>query len=328
METKAKMINAIQKEFTKKSVLVLGDLMVDEYITGKVARISPEAPVPVLNFKNKTLEAGGASNVANNISALGSKVYMVGIAANDNPGLWLRKHMQEAGINIEGIIEEKRPTSVKTRFATKGQQLLRMDNEVVGCISVQAQKEILKFIENKAQELDAVVLSDYKKGVLDSIKFVSEVINLCNNNHILVSIDSKSRNIEAFQNADFVKPNNLELEEAVGIKIVDENSLNEAGKVYLNKSKAKCLIVTRGAEGISVFIPNQKRKDFSSKAVQVFDVTGAGDTVISTISLGMTCGLDIEEAVHMANYAASVVINKVGTAAITQEELVRRINEE
>lgn len=328
MNSREKMIDAVKKEFTQKKVLVLGDLMVDEYITGKVSRISPEAPVPVLNFKEKRLEAGGASNVASNINLLGGSVLVAGIAARDSAGEWLREHLQDKGVLIEGIVEEeKRSTIVKTRFATKGQQLLRVDHEVTGCISIDSQKQILNYIKNNAEKIDALILSDYKKGVLESTAFVSEVIRVCNDNHILVSVDSKSRNIEAFQNADFVKPNNLELEEAVGIKIKDDASLNEAGRIYLHKSKAKCLIVTRGAEGISIFLPHQERMDFASKAVQVFDVTGAGDTVISTITLGMISGLSIEEAVHMANFAASVVISKVGTAAVTQEELIRRINE-
>ena len=329
MADKEKVANLVKEQFAQKKILVLGDLMVDEYITGKVSRISPEAPVPVLNFKKKSLEAGGASNVANNMKSLGSDVYVAGTAADDEAGKWLRSHLAENGMHTDGIIAEKnRPTIVKTRYATKGQQLLRVDNEVTGCILEETQIQIIDFIRAHAQELDAIVLSDYKKGVLESRNFVAEVIRICNESNILVSIDSKSRNIEVFRNADFVKPNNLELEEAVGIKITDEDSLNEAGKVYLYKSGAKCLIVTRGAEGISVFLPDQKRKDFASKAVQVFDVTGAGDTVISTITLGMVSGLAIEEAVRLANYAASVVISKVGTAPVTQEELIGRIYEE
>lgn len=329
MSSKENMICAVEKKFAQKRVLVIGDLMVDEYVTGNVRRISPEAPVPVLNFKEKRLEAGGASNVANNIKTLGCDVFVVGTAAEDDAGKWLRMHLKEQKMHIDGIYEEeKRPTIVKTRFATKGQQLLRMDNEVTGCITEEIQEKIISYLKGNVDELDAVVLSDYKKGVLESSAFVTEIIRICNEHDVLISIDSKSRKIEAFKNADFVKPNNLELEEAVGIKITDDSSLNEAGKVYLYKSGAKCLIVTRGADGISVFLPDQKRMDFPSKAVQVYDVTGAGDTVISTITLGMVSGLCIDEAVQLANYAASVVISKVGTAPITREELVRRINEE
>ena len=322
------MLHAVENEFTGKRVMVFGDLMVDEYIVGKVSRISPEAPVPVLNFREKHMEAGGASNVANNLNSLGCVVSVVGVAAEDEAGRWLREHLVEKGMQTEGIFAEKtRPTIVKTRFATKGQQLLRMDNEITGCIEEETQMKIISYLKSKVAELDAVVLSDYKKGVLESRTFVAEIIRICNENNVLISIDSKSRNIEAFKNADFVKPNNLELEEAVGMKITDDSSLNEAGKVYLYKSGAKCLIVTRGAAGISVFLPDQKRKDFPSKAVQVFDVTGAGDTVISTITLGMISGLKLEDAVYLANLAASVVISKVGTVPVMREELMERIHE-
>lgn len=327
MIIKEKLIGTIDA-FSKKKVLVIGDLMVDEYITGKVSRISPEAPVPVLNFQDKTLEVGGASNVANNIRTLGSEVYVVGVAAEDEAGNWLRVRLTENGMNTDGIFVEKdRPTSVKTRFATKGQQLLRMDNEKTGCISDEIQEKIIDYLEKYIDELDAVVLSDYKKGVLGDENFVAQIIRICNENQVLITIDSKSRNIKAFKNADFVKPNNLELEEAVEIRITDEKSLDRAGRKYLEKAQAKCLIVTRGAAGISVFLPGKSRRDYSSKAIQVFDVTGAGDTVISTITLGMISGLDVGEAVQMANFAASVVISKVGTMPVTRGELVRRIHE-
>lgn len=329
MYIKEKMISAIQKEFEKKRLLIIGDLMVDEYITGKVSRISPEAPVPVLNYGKKSMEAGGASNVTNNVRSLGSMVYVSGIAAYDEAGKWLREYLKGKGIETVGIFEEKnRPTTVKTRFVTKNQQLLRMDQEMTGCISSEVQKKIINYICSHVEEFDAVILSDYRKGVLEETKFVSTIIRICNQNHIFVSIDSKSKNIEAFAGADFVKPNDLELEKATGIKIVDDKSLNEAGGIYLSKSKAKCLIVTRGADGISIFLPDKKRMDFPTRATQVFDVTGAGDTVISTITMGMISGLDIEEAVILANLAASVVIGKSGTDSVSQEELIGRINEE
>ena len=177
MSSKENMICAVEKKFAQKRVLVIGDLMVDEYVTGNVRRISPEAPVPVLNFKEKRLEAGGASNVANNIKTLGCDVFVVGTAAEDDAGKWLRMHLKEQKMHIDGIYEEeKRPTIVKTRFATKGQQLLRMDNEVTGCITEEIQEKIISYLKGNVDELDAVVLSDYKKGVLESSAFVTEII--------------------------------------------------------------------------------------------------------------------------------------------------------
>lgn len=329
MRNRDRIAEIIGREFVNKKILIIGDLMVDEYIVGKVQRISPEAPVPVLNFKEKTLEAGGASNVANNMRCLGSEVYVSGLATEDDAGKWLRRYLSDNGMHTEGILgEHNRPTIVKTRFATKGQQLLRVDNEVSTEMAEETQAQIIAYVNGIIGQIDAVVLSDYKKGVLDNTEFVKKIIKLCNDNHVLVSIDSKSRNISAFENADFVKPNNLELEEAVGIKIVDEESLNCAGKKYLEKSGAKCLVVTRGASGISVFEPDKNRRDFASKEVQVYDVTGAGDTVISTITLGLVSGLSMEESVELANVAAGIVISKVGTSPVTREELLRCVYEE
>lgn len=321
-------LEKIRNDFSQKRVIVIGDLMVDEYITGKVKRISPEAPVPVLDFRKRSLEAGGACNVAHNMASLGAKVRIVGVAADDEAGRWLRKHFTSMGIEVDGIIEQNgKPTTIKTRYATKGQQLLRVDNEDASGITESTQEKIYDYLYKQIDSLDVVVLSDYRKGVLNDKYFVQKITNLCNEHKVLIAIDSKSRNISAFKNMDFVKPNNLELEEAVGIRIEDEGSLNLAGKTYLEKSGAKALIVTRGSAGISVFIPGKERSDYPAKDVQVYDVCGAGDTVISTVALSIASGINIGEAVQLANLAAGVVISKVGTVAITAEELLRSVIE-
>ncbi|MDE6983595.1 MAG: bifunctional hydroxymethylpyrimidine kinase/phosphomethylpyrimidine kinase, partial [Lachnospiraceae bacterium] len=189
------------------------------------------------------------------------------------------------------------------------------------------QAKILDYIARHIGAWDAVVLSDYCKGVFDNPDFVRAIIRVCNENHVLVTVDSKSRSIEAFQHADFVKPNNLELENAVNVKILDAMSLDQAGWAYLERSGAKRIIVTRGAEGISIFERGSGRRDYASKAVQVFDVTGAGDTVISAVTLGLASGLSIDDAVVLANIAAGVVIGKRGTAAVSRDELLRKLEE-
>lgn len=319
---------AVQNGFSTKNILVLGDLMVDEYILGKVSRISPEAPVPVLNYKGRERSAGGASNVALNMHAMGGHIAVAGVAAGDESGRWLRNFLESMGIATDGIVvEDNRMTTLKTRFATKGQQLLRMDQEDNSGITPETRKQLLDYVSAHIQEWDAVVLSDYCKGVFEDADFVRTLIRICNEHGVVVTIDSKSRNIAAFENADFVKPNNLELENAVDIKITDCTSLDRAGKKYLAISKAKSIIVTRGADGISIFEPEKERRDYASKAVSVFDVTGAGDTVISTITLGLISGLSLDESVVLANIAAGVVIGKRGTATVSQEELLEEINE-
>lgn len=232
--------------------------------------------------------------------------------------------LSAAAIDTEGIVaEDNRMTTVKTRFATKVQQLLRVDREDSRPIKERTQAQILDHITRHISKWDAVVLSDYCKGVFENPDFVRRIIRICNDNHVIVTIDSKSRHIDAFENADFVKPNNLELENAVNIEISDLESLDRAGKVYLERSRAKSIIVTRGAEGISIFERGSRRRDYASKAVQVFDVTGAGDTVISTVTLGLASGLSLDDAVVLANIAAGVVIGKRGTAVVTKEELWR-----
>ena len=261
----SKLEDAVRNTFSKQIILVIGDLMVDEYVTGQVSRISPEAPVPVLRYSKKSMEAGGASNVANNVHALGAGVAVSGLAADDFAGRWLRKHLYDMGIDVSGIIAEKnRDTIVKTRFATKGQQLLRVDNEITEEINANSRNTILAYLKEHISNFSAVILSDYQKGVLNSGEFVAEIIRICNENNVLVSVDSKSRNIEAFCGADFVKPNNLELAEAVGFAIKDEDSLNRAGEGYFIRSGAKALVVTKGAKGISLFRKNHERLDFSA----------------------------------------------------------------
>lgn len=323
-----RLVRAVQTGFAKQRILVLGDLMVDEYILGKVGRISPEAPVPVLNYRGTERSAGGASNVALNMHAMGGKLSMAGVAGLDDSGIWLREFLSAAAIDTEGIVaEDNRMTTVKTRFATKVQQLLRVDREDSRPIKERTQAQILDHITRHISKWDAVVLSDYCKGVFENPDFVRRIIRICNDNHVIVTIDSKSRHIDAFENADFVKPNNLELENAVNIEISDLESLDRAGKVYLERSRAKSIIVTRGAEGISIFERGSRRRDYASKAVQVFDVTGAGDTVISTVTLGLASGLSLDDAVVLANIAAGVVIGKRGTAVVTKEELLERLYE-
>ena len=325
---KAYFVDLLTNKISQKTVLVLGDLMVDEYITGSVHRISPEAPVPVLNYKDRTCKAGGAANVALNLRELGANVMVAGVAARDNSGTWLRNFFLEKGLDGSYIVEEEgRLTTVKTRFATKGQQLFRMDQENSDQIKEETQEVLLSLISSRIDKINGIVLSDYKKGVLNNPDFVKKIIKLANHNGILVAIDSKSRNIQAFANADFVKPNNLELEEAVGVKIVDDTSLEKAGRIYLEKSAAKALVVTRGSKGISLFVNNEDRKDYPAQSVQVFDVTGAGDTVISTIALSMICGTSIEESIPLANLAAGIVISKLGTVPVHNSELLESVND-
>ncbi len=327
MDEYIRLIREYKKQFGSKQVLVLGDLMVDEYLTGRVERVSPEAPVPVLDYQARRLAAGGAGNVANNMCSLGCRVKLCGVVADDFYGNWLKDYFDGLSVDVSGVITEKnRPTTLKQRFATKNQQLLRVDHESAADITEETKEKILRYCEKNIMSLDAIVLSDYVKGLFADVEFVRKLVDLANQNGVIIGVDSKSVHISAFADATFVKPNNLELERAVGIRILDDASFNKAGERYLKKSGAKALVVTRGEKGISLFLPSSSRKDFKADAVQVYDVTGAGDTVISVVSLALSCGFSLEDAVVLANYAAGVVISKVGTAVLTAEELAERVS--
>lgn len=327
MNTKDALAAAVLEEFPRKRILVIGDLMVDEYIIGSVSRISPEAPVAVLNFEEKQRRAGGAANVAVNVRALGASVIACGIASKDDCGIWLRENLESNGIITDGILgEEGRATAVKTRFMTRGQQLLRVDSEKDDCILACSQDSLLDFVRKRLQGLDAVILSDYRKGLLSDPDFIASLISLCKDSGVLVTVDSKSRNMGKFKGADIIKPNKKELEDATGIKIRDDDSLSRAGFLYLEQSGAGDLVVTRGENGISLFSSEHGRVDFASQALQVFDVTGAGDTVISVITLGMCSGLSIQDSIRLANLAAGIVVGKAGTASVTAGELAGRIH--
>lgn len=317
------------QEFPKKRILVLGDLMVDEYITGTVSRISPEAPVAVLNVREQAYRCGGAANVAINIRALGASCTLAGIALKDAPGTWLREYLASQDIKTEGIFEEPgRKTIVKIRFTTKGQQLLRVDSEDTSGIQESSRNSLLVFIKEHIKDFDAVIFSDYRKGVLHNKEFISAIISLCKENNVLTAVDSKSRDMQKFQGADILKPNKQELENAAGIQIKDDMSLDKAGNLYLEQSGAGNLVVTRSEKGISLFRRNKSREDFCSQALQVFDVTGAGDTVIGTVTLGMCSGLTIQDSIKLANLAAGIVVSKRGTASVSTQELIGRINEQ
>ena len=325
---KGSYIEKINNEFSKKNILVIGDLMVDRYISGKVRKISPEAPVPVLDYTDKKFVAGGASNVVNNLLGLGANVHVAGVIADDDPGRWLKKELAQNGAVIDGMYESKeRPTTLKTRYTTKGIQLLRVDKEETKDISEEAKKFIVDYLVDNLATIDAVVFSDYVKGVLKDKNFTRRLIGICKDYNIFVAVDSKTDCIGNYEGADIMTPNADEVSSAVGIKMETEEDVSEAGELYLKDSGAEALLLTRGDKGIAVFEKGKERADYPAKDVEVFDVSGAGDTVISTITIAKICDLDMAESVELGNIAAGVVITKRGTVAIKKDELLRAIDE-
>jgi rfaE bifunctional protein kinase chain/domain len=309
----------ILNEFKKKKILVIGDLILDRYIWGRVKRISPEAPVPVVEVTDEDFLLGGASNAANNIAALGGYATIVGLAGNDRAGDILRKMMEDRGIQCGGVFWCSRPTTVKTRVIAHNQQVVRFDKEDKGKVGGKVFRGLLEYIRSGVQDHDAVIISDYKKGVISS-KLVREVLKYSMPENIFVSVDPKVGHFHYYKNVSLITPNVMEASIASGIEIKDEKSLISAGRALLRKILCDAVLITRGEYGMSLF-KGDKVIHIPTVARNVYDVTGAGDTVIATFTLAYVAGASMEEAAVIANHAAGIVVGEVGTAVATQEQL-------
>jgi rfaE bifunctional protein kinase chain/domain len=311
----------ILSEFKKKKIFVIGDLILDRYIWGKVNRISPEAPVPVVEVTDEEFLLGGASNVANNILSLGGRATIVGVAGNDRAGEILMEMLEKKGIQCGGVFLSQRHTTVKTRVIAHNQQVVRFDKEVKDKIEGKVFMQLGEYIRRTLQGHDAVIISDYKKGIVSS-ELVREIIKYSRPENIFVSVDPKVGHFQYYKNVSLITPNVMEASVASGIEIKDEKSLINAGKSLLKKISCEAVLITRGEHGISLF-----RKDkvihIPTVARNVYDVTGAGDTVIATFTIAYAAGATMEEAAVIANHAAGIVVGEVGTAVVTQEKLIQ-----
>lgn len=316
-------LKEILNSFKNLKVGVVGDVMLDDYLIGNVDRISPEAPVPVVSIKSERFSLGGAANVANNLSTLGVKTFCFGVIGRDFDGDRLLKELEKKNINISGIVNTvDRPTTVKKRVVSGNHQLLRLDWENSSHIRINTENFLLKKIEDKIIELDAVILSDYNKGVLTP-RVTKKIIELCKKNSIAVTIDPKPTNVENYFGATSMTPNRKEAVECLGKKLSD--NMNEIGEELKNKLKLDNLLLTKSEEGMSLF-QRDKTINIPTYAEEVFDVIGAGDTVISLYTLGLALKLDPEIAAKIANTAAGVVVEKMGTSTVTAEEILEFYN--
>ena len=320
-------LEKIVRKFSKVKILVIGDIITDRSIWGKVTRISPEAPVPVVVVEKENFLLGGAANVANNIYSLGGKVSLCGVVGNDEVGQKIIQELTEKGIGIHGIfIEEGRQTSVKTRIIAHQQQVVRIDRETTDHIKVSTLRSLFGFLKKNMEGFDGVILSDYGKGLLNK-KLIRTVIQKAKGSKKLIMVDPKLKNFFFYKGATVVTPNTKEASEALGIPITDQFSLEKAGRILLRRLKCDVLVITRGEEGMAIFKPNQKPFFVHTIAREVFDVTGAGDTVIGTMALALVARAGLIDAAKLANYAAGIVVGKVGTATVQQEELMKVIKE-
>jgi D-glycero-beta-D-manno-heptose-7-phosphate kinase len=300
------------------NIAVIGDLILDEYIYGEVTRISPEAPVPILNLGDIDYFCGGAVNVALNLKKLGVEPLIYGVIGDDSPGQILLGLCETENINTEAIwIDYDRKTTTKTRLVSQGQQLLRYDDEETSSLLPDT-----SYLKKICEFADIIVVSDYAKGVvtLDLMDYIRN--NKREDSKIIV--DPKSCNLTSYYYSNIVTPNKSEAEELCGFKIIDKPTLVQAGNYITEKLHCDYLIITQGSEGLAIF--DRKSLDNSyyyipSTAKQVYDVIGAGDTVISVLAYYLSQGYNIYDASKRANYAAGIVVGKAGTATITLEEV-------
>ncbi|MBI4650414.1 D-glycero-beta-D-manno-heptose-7-phosphate kinase [Candidatus Desantisbacteria bacterium] len=303
-----KRVREIFKNFTGKRIAVVGDIMLDEYYWGAVSRISPEAPVPVVKYISKSDILGGASNVANNIFTLGGNPFLIGAAGEDNYGDVLTSLIAARGIDTSGIvIDPTRPTTVKTRIMAHNQQMLRIDREDSTPIKIAVRKQIIEKIKKNIKNIDAVLISDYAKGVITG-ELLDELIPLLNKYNKFIAVDPKVKHFFKYKNVSILTPNNHEAGQAVGIEITDEKSLLFACEKIMKKLKCKSLLVTQGEKGMTLFEGRGKFTHIPTVAQHVYDVTGAGDSVISTLVLAVSAGADSLEAAYISNHAAGIVV--------------------
>ncbi|MGQ0792599.1 MAG: D-glycero-beta-D-manno-heptose-7-phosphate kinase [Deltaproteobacteria bacterium] len=318
-------IAKIIRRFSQFRVSVAGDLMLDRYIWGAVNRISPEAPVPVLDVSSENTLPGGAANVARNLKSLGAEVNLFGSAGGDSDGANLLLLLANFGVGADGvIINPEKPTTTKTRLIAENQQITRIDREDVSPIS-EAMKS--KVIEKFAVSLeinppDALIISDYNKGLFAE-DLLREIIALARKRKILIAVDPKGADFSKYRGADIITPNQKEAEQAVGFSIGDEKSAGLAIDALAQRAGVKTALITRGRLGISFRADSGAITTVSSEAREVFDVTGAGDTVIAAFTLSYLASGDLETSVRIANRSAGIVVGRVGAATVTQEDLLR-----
>jgi len=309
----------ILKEFKSRRVLVIGDLILDRFIWGRVNRISPEAPVPVVDVEDQNFALGGAANVASNIVSLGGNATVMGIVGLDRAAERIRDIL--AGQDIDFLaIEDKRPTTVKTRVIAHNQQVVRFDQESRDKLSGRSLKAMLSGIDNAVREHDAVIVSDYKKGVITK-QAVERIIKAAGRK--FVAVDPKVGHFHLYKGVSLITPNLKEASEGSGVEIRDEASLKKAGKALMKKC-CKAVLITRGEGGMSLF-ENGRVSHIPTMAQHVYDVTGAGDTVIAVLTMAYASGASLAEAAVIANHAAGIVVGEVGTATATPENLRRSL---
>jgi D-beta-D-heptose 7-phosphate kinase/D-beta-D-heptose 1-phosphate adenosyltransferase len=317
-------------KFSGSRVLVIGDVVVDQFIWGSVTRISPEAPVPVVNVEREEFLLGGSANVLRNIVSLGGSGGLCGLIGRDRMGEELQRLLAEIGVSSSGLVEGDRPTTVKSRVVAQGQQVVRFDREQTGDLSPEILTRFQEYLEKNLDDFDAVVVSDYVKGVVDG-QLMSKLYRLLaevrsrRKCYLPLIVDPKPIALERFLGATVITPNHHEAEQMSGIQITDDKSLLAAAGNIRTRLKCQAVLITRGEAGMALFEEDDRMVTIPTMAKEVYDVTGAGDTVAATMAMGLACGCSMRDAAVLANYAAGIVVGKVGTASVSGEELAAAV---
>lgn len=316
-------------KFHKAHLLVVGDLMLDRFVWGDVERISPEAPVPVLRVRSESSRLGGAANVVHNIRSLGGKATACGVIGNDDAARGVLRELNRMKVSSAGVFSDRGfQTIQKTRIIARPrhQQIVRLDREDLGSIRTATLARLRQWFWRSASRYDGIVISDYGKGVVHA-ELLDAVAELSDAKQLICVVDPKRENYARYRMPTLITPNKDEASEASGIAIRDEATLKTAGEKLMRMWRAKAVLITRGPDGMSLFRPRGRVKHFPTQPRDIFDVTGAGDTVVAVCALALACGGSYEDAAVMANQAAGLVGDEVGTVAVSLESLKRNLKE-
>ncbi len=320
MNDTERLLNLIHT-FKRGKVLVIGDIMIDEFVWGKVSRISPEAPVPVVEVTREDVMLGGAANVLKNIHALGGQAFLLGVIGSDYNGERFMELLKEGGYDTDNIVvDEARHTSIKTRVVAQHQQVVRFDRESKDDLSKKSYAKVKDMLASLLPQCNAVIVSDYGKGLI-SKGLISTILGFKKKNGLIVSVDPKIRNFRYYKGVSVITPNQKEAEEACGFEINSTKTLIKAGMLLLKKYTTDALLITRGEYGMSLFQKDGTVRHIPTIAKEVYDVTGAGDTVIATLSLALAVRAPWIDACILSNHAAGIVVGKLGTATASAQEL-------
>ncbi|HVN47993.1 MAG TPA: D-glycero-beta-D-manno-heptose-7-phosphate kinase [Bacteroidota bacterium] len=321
-------LQTIFNAFAGKRIAVIGDLMLDRYFWGTVSRLSPEAPVPIVEVEEESVRLGGAANVANNIASLGGTPLLVGVVGNDSGAEFMRSLVKEKKFPATGlVVDATRPTTMKTRVIAHNQHVVRVDQETKNDISQEIEHTILHVLKNDIDSIDGIILEDYNKGVMTN-NLIKEVVRLAAAHKKVVTVDPKFNNFFEYHGVTVFKPNRKEMEEAIGRKLHDFDEMKLVAFELLKKIQAKNILLTLGDKGMMLVEESGDSAYVETKARTVADVSGAGDTVIATLTMALVAGASVREAAMLANYAGGIVCGEVGIVPIDKNNLFDTIIEE